>query len=227
MRRDGKREGRKKRREALVFIAWVSKRGVIMIAHWRERERGLGLAERERWGERRTIAERKRGMDGQHRKNRCPALFPFSSLLVAVSLYRQINIRLMWPAAAVATKQSPQSARDVTRLDAHLCTATPPDGSCKPGWTPGPGAKHETLLQSTSGFFRAHGARLIASKTVNSGSARLFVVVFFVRSAYVEFNHHVLQWLRHRTRIGADRHYRPRQPQPRRETGLPSPGGEK
>lgn len=37
MRRDGK-----KRREALVFIAWVSKRGVIMIAHWREREQGGG-----------------------------------------------------------------------------------------------------------------------------------------------------------------------------------------
>lgn len=71
----------------------------------------MGLAERERGGERDeeesvgTMAERerKRGMDGQHRQNRCPALLPFSSQLVVASLYRQINIRLMWPAAAVTT----------------------------------------------------------------------------------------------------------------------------
>lgn len=113
---------------------------------------------------------------------------------MVVRLYMQINLKLMWPAAAVTTDSCPQV---LLEAGCHLagCALVYTNGSrwlLQARTDSRSRRKDETLVQSSSGFVRAHGAILIASKTVNTALLRLVVLGFVVRSAYAAFNPDVL-----------------------------------
>lgn len=93
---DGKREWERKE-EGPGFIAWVSKRRYYDYTLEGEEAVEGGHKGEECWDD--GGGEEGHGWTAQ---TDCPALLTFGSQLAAVSLYRQISIRLMWPAPAVA-----------------------------------------------------------------------------------------------------------------------------